>query len=80
MSAITSDNIWKESATRATELVIYPTTISTTKKVVVSVNMLIRRHLLPEYLPMVTLSETTGKGKTIHKIVIKKYTINSQRM
>merc|ERR1719188_342003 len=49
--AAISDNMWKLSATKAMELVRYPTMISTKKKTTVKLNMLTRRHFLPEYLP-----------------------------
>jgi hypothetical protein len=48
--------MWNESATRAIELEMYPTVISTTKNDPVKASIDRRRHVLPEYLPMVRAS------------------------
>lgn len=45
--AITSDNMWKESATSAMEFVTYPTVISIKKNNVVSDNMKSSLHRAP---------------------------------
>jgi len=56
MNAMTMDttslSMWKLSATRAIELVAYPTDNSTIKKLVVNPIIVKRRHFLPEYRPI----------------------------
>ena len=54
--AAMSDNMWKESATRAIELVRWPTTISTRKKLDVRKNIDTSRHFLPEYRPILSVN------------------------
>ncbi len=55
IKAAMSDNMWNESATRAIELVRWPTTISTRKKLDVRKNIDTSRHFFPEYRPILSV-------------------------
>jgi hypothetical protein len=62
-NAATSLSMWKLSATRAMELVTYPTTISTRKKKRVSQNIDTRRHFFPVKRPITLFSLQQKKEK-----------------
>lgn len=69
-NAATSLSIWKLSATNAIELVMYPTTISTKKKAVVSHNIDKSRHFLPVNRPIAPETTTKIKKPSKHPITI----------